>query len=86
LRHFFSFNESNDRKPDNHKRVFVEEILKGLAKKAVSEIQPTQSRILFPFSPNRNYYVDPEANLQIFGFRGELHRNTYAFCELHRII
>jgi hypothetical protein len=55
LRHFFSFNESNDRKPDNHQRVFVEEILKGLAKKAVSEIQPTQSRILFPFSPNRNY-------------------------------
>ena len=37
---------------------------------AVSVIQPTQSRISFPFSPMRNYNVDPAANLQIFGFRG----------------
>ena len=48
----------------------MEAVLTELAKKVVSVIQPTQSRFLFPFHPNRNYYVDPASNLQIFGFRG----------------
>jgi hypothetical protein len=56
----------------------MEALLKALAEKmAVSVIQPTQSRISFPFSPMSsmqppmgNYNADPPANLQIFGFRG----------------
>src|SRR5215467_7278301 len=44
---------------------------------AVSVIQPTQSRISFPFSPMSymqypmgSYNPNPAANLQLFGFRG----------------
>src|SRR5215831_14041330 len=77
LKHFLSSNESNDREPFDYQRVFEEELLKELAKMGVSAIQPTQSRISFPFppmsymqSPMGNYNVDPTANLQIFGFRG----------------
>jgi hypothetical protein len=44
--------------------------LKELAKKAVSSIQPTQCIISSPFSTYRNYIVNPQANHQIFGFRG----------------
>jgi len=57
--------------------VFKEEVLKELAKRAVSVIQPTQSRISFPFSPMSymqypmgSYNPDPAANLQVLGFRG----------------
>ncbi|HYA83565.1 MAG TPA: hypothetical protein VEH06_08985 [Candidatus Bathyarchaeia archaeon] len=70
LKHFLSLNDPNDIKPGIHQDVFIEAIIKELARKAVSAIQLTQSRILFPFPPNRSYYVDPAANLQIFGFRG----------------
>jgi hypothetical protein len=78
LKHFLSNNESNDRKPFDYQQLFKEVFFKELVKKAVSTIQPTQSRISFPFypmnssmpSPLRNYNVHPAANLQIFGFRG----------------
>jgi hypothetical protein len=70
LKHLLSSNESNDRKSVDHQHVFTEALLKELAKMAVSVIQPTQSRIPFPFFPQRNYNVDPATNLQIFGFRG----------------
>jgi hypothetical protein len=78
LKHFISSNESNDRKSFDYQHVFKEAFFKELAKKmAVSAIQPTQSRMPFPFSPMSsmqypvgNYNPDPAANLQIFGFRG----------------
>jgi hypothetical protein len=78
LKHFLSSNESNDRKPFDYQHLFQEAVLKALAEKMVaSVIQPTQSRISFPFSlmssmqsPMGNYSVNPAANLQIFGFRG----------------
>ena len=53
------------------------QFLWSLSKMAVSAIQPTQSRIPFPFSlmssmqsPIGTYNADHTANLQIFGFRG----------------
>ncbi|MGC2574348.1 MAG: hypothetical protein WA364_22765 [Candidatus Nitrosopolaris sp.] len=77
LTHFLSSNESNDRKPLDYYHMFAEAFLKELAKIGVSTIQPTQSRISFPFSPMSfmqypmgTYNADPAANLQIFGFRG----------------
>ena len=78
LTHFLSSNESIDRKPFDYPHVFAEAVLKELAKVAVSAIQPTQSRISFPFSPTSSmqypylgtYNADPAANLQIFGFTG----------------
>src|SRR5215467_1328367 len=48
LKHFLS-SESNDRKPFDYQHVFKEAYAKELAKMAVSAIQPTQSRISFPF-------------------------------------
>ncbi|MGB8938299.1 MAG: hypothetical protein WCC17_24670 [Candidatus Nitrosopolaris sp.] len=70
-------NESNDTKPFDYQHVFTEAVLVELAKMAVSAIQPTQSRIPFPFSlmssmqsPIGTYNADHTANLQIFGFRG----------------
>jgi hypothetical protein len=69
----FSSNKSDDRKP-SYGDVFMEACLKELAKRAVSSIQPTQSRISFPFSPMTtmqfpmgNYNEDPAANLHVFG-------------------
>ena len=78
LKQFLPSDESNDRKPFDYQHVFMEALLKGVAEKmAVSLIQPTQSRISFPFSimsftqsPMGTYNPDPAANLQIFGFRG----------------
>jgi hypothetical protein len=79
MKRFLSSNESNDRKPFGYQHTLTEAFLKELAEKmAASIIQPTQSKISFPFfpmsspmqSPVGNYYVDPAANLQIFGFRG----------------
>jgi hypothetical protein len=75
---FLSSNESNDRKPFDYYHVFAKAFLKKLAKMGVSTIQPTQSRISFPFSSMSymrypylgTYNADPAANLQIFGFRG----------------
>jgi hypothetical protein len=70
----FSSNESNDRKPVNYLGLMTETFIKELVKKAA--IQPTQSRFSFPYplmssmqSPMGNYYVNPAADLQIFGFR-----------------
>jgi hypothetical protein len=51
LTHFLSSNESNDRKPFDYYHVLAEAVLKEFAKMGVSTIQPTQSRISFPFSP-----------------------------------
>src|SRR5215469_14464299 len=77
MSHFLSSNESNDRKPLDYYHMFAEAFLKELAKRGVSTIQPTQSRISFPFSPMSfmqypmgTYNADPATNLQIFGFRG----------------
>jgi hypothetical protein len=75
MKQFLSSNESKDRKPFDYQHILTEAFLKALAEKmAVSIIQPTQSKISYPFSPMQspvgNYYVDPVANLQIFGFRG----------------
>jgi hypothetical protein len=76
IRPDLSSNESNDRKPSDY-QVFKEAFIKELAKMAVSTIQPTLSRISFPFSrmsfmqsPMGTYNAEPAANLQIFGFRG----------------
>jgi hypothetical protein len=70
-------NESNNRTPFDYQHVLAEAVLKELAKMAVSGIQPTQSRIPFPFSPMSfmqypmgTYNPDPAANLKIFGFKG----------------
>jgi hypothetical protein len=70
LKHFLSSNESNDRKPFDYQHAFAEAVLMELAKMAVSAVQPTQSRIPFPFSPMSsmqspmgNYNADPAANL-----------------------
>ena len=67
----FFANKPYDRNPD-YGRVLVEAYLREVAKRAVSLIQPTKSMISspFPFSPYRTYSMDPEASLQIFGFRG----------------
>jgi hypothetical protein len=69
LKHFFSSNQSNDSKPD-YLNVFMEACLREVATRAVSSIQPIQSIISSPFSTYRNFNVDPEADHQIFGFRG----------------
>jgi hypothetical protein len=74
-----SSNESNDRKSIDYLHTMTEAFLKGVGEKMAAYVfQSTQSRMPFPFfpmsspmhSPVGNYYVDPAANLQIFGFRG----------------
>ncbi len=79
MKEFLASNESNDRKSFDYLHTMTEAFLEGVGEKmAAYVIQPTQSRMPFPFfpmsfpmqSPVRNYYVDPAANLQIFGFRG----------------
>src|ERR1700739_1999621 len=72
-----SSNESNDRKSFDYLHTMTEAFLKGVGEKMSAYVfQPTQSRIPFPFFPMSspmhcpvgNYYVDPAANLQVFGF------------------
>ena len=74
-----SSNESNDRKSFDYLHTMTEAFLKGVGEKMGAYLfHSTQSRMPFPFfpmsssmhSPVGNYYVDPAANLQIFGFRG----------------
>src|SRR6202007_2558224 len=81
LKQFLSSNESNDRKPFDYQHTLMEEFLKQIAEKMAAYVfQPSQSRMPFSFfrmsspmqSPVGNYYVDPAANLQIFGFRGHV--------------